>query len=136
MPKGIKVDDQLIIEKFKKKVANQLPFSLKINKNYSRFSDLILQKTETEVSVSTLKRLFLYDSDVTPSRNTLDLICKTIGIKDWDAFLNSSKDYTEFEHLEVIKSLELEGYRNKSDFKKIYEKFDYPEYKYFVTPSI
>ena len=133
MPKGIKINDRLIIEKFKKVVANQLPFSLKINKNYSRFSDLIMQKTETVVSVSTLKRLFLYESDVMPSRNTLDLICQTIGIKDWDAFQDSSNDHSEFEHLEVIKSLELEGYRNKSDFKKIYEKFDYPEYKYFVT---
>lgn len=85
MPKGIKVDDQLIIEKFKKKVANQLPFSLKINKNYSRF-DLILQKTETEVSVSTLKRL-LYESDVTFAQYAgLDM--SDHRHKGLDAFLN------------------------------------------------
>ena len=66
-----------------------------------------------------------------PSRNTPDLICQTIGIKDWYSWI-PQKITSNSEHLEVIKSLETEGYRIKVTLKNLRE-IDYPEYKYFVT---
>ncbi|MBP1664102.1 MAG: hypothetical protein H6Q19_1242 [Bacteroidetes bacterium] len=136
MPRGINIQNELDIGDFRKEITSRLPFSLKINKNYNRFSEYIFEKTNMIISVSTLKRFFLYDNDVLPSRNTLDILCQTIGKKDWDDYLNSSKKLTDFEHIEMIKSIEIIGYQNKSDFKKIYEKFDYPEYKYGVTLAL
>lgn len=119
MPKGVNIQDEKVMERFRTVVQNSLPFSLKINKNISVFSQLIHSKTKCNVSVSTLKRLFLYPDATVPSLYTLDLICKTIGLNGWKDFLESENQIAEFMHFEIMTTIKMNGYNGFDEFEKI-----------------
>lgn len=119
MPKGVVVQDEKVMERFITVVQNSLPFSLKINKNISVFSQLILSKTKSNVSVSTLKRLFLYPDTTTPSQYTLDLICKTIGLSGWNEFLENENQIVKYMHFEIMTTIKINGYKDFEEFGRI-----------------
>lgn len=119
MPKGVVVQDEKVMERFRTVVQNALPFSLKINKNISVFSQLILSKTKSNVSVSTLKRLFLYPDSTTPSQYTLDLICKTIGLSGWNEFLENENQIVKYMHFEIMTTIKINGYKDFEEFGRI-----------------
>ena len=136
MPKGVYIQDAKVMERFRTVVQNALPYSLKINKNISKLAQLIFSTTHNSVSVSTLKRLFLYPDETTPSLFTLDAICETIGFDDWNDFLAKDNRITDFEYLEIITMVRQNGYRDFEEFKEIISRFADTANKYEVTLAL
>lgn len=89
MPKGLQNTNPEILERLRAKVAQTLTFSLNTNKNYDLFSDIIFERTGALLSNSTLRRVFQYECGNHPTQSTLDLICKTIGFRDWNDFIHN-----------------------------------------------
>ncbi len=133
MPKGVFIKDEKVMERFRSVVQDSIPYSLKINKNISKFAQLILLKTHNSVSESTLKRLFLYPDSTIPSLYTLDTICKAIGFADWDDFTEDLNQLSEYEHYEILSVLKYNGYKDWSDFKGIVNRFISTPYKYEIA---
>lgn len=119
MPRGAYIEDQEILKRFRLVVQASLTFSLNVNKNFILFEKLIYEKTQQVVSVSTLKRIFLYPAKSKPTLYTLDLICKTIGINDWNEFVNAENLHAEHKYQEVITMIRVIGYQDFNDFKKM-----------------
>jgi len=133
MPKGVYIQDEKVIERFRTVVQNALPYSLKINKNISKLAELIFSTTHYSVSVSTLKRLFLYPDETTPSLFTLDAICKTVGFGGWNDFLEKENQIADFEHYQIITMAHHRGYNGFDEFKEIISRFGVSNHKYEIT---
>lgn len=136
MPKGVSIQDEKVMERFRTVVQESLPYSLKINKNIPLFAQLIYKKTHKAVSASTLKRLFLYPDYTIPSLYTLDTICQAIGFAGWNNFINNEEQIVDCEHFEVITMIRNEGYKDFSEFKEIISKFVNTNHKYSVTLAL
>jgi len=136
MPKGVNNQDAKVMERFRTVVQNALPYSLKINKNITQLAQKIYTTTHHSVSVSTLKRLFLYPDETNPSLFTLDAICKTIGFADWDDFLKKENPANDFEHFEIITMVRHNGYRDFEEFNQIISRFADTPNKYEVTLAL
>ncbi len=55
---------------------------------FNKLSLIILQKTQSHISSSSIKRLWGYVKyDSYPSRSTLNTLARFNGFKDWDAFI-------------------------------------------------
>jgi hypothetical protein len=133
MPKGVFIKDEQVMERFRSVVQESIPYSLKINKNISKFAQLIFLKTRNSVSVSTLKRLFLYPDFTIPSLYTLDTICKAIGFADWDDFTEDLNQLSEYEHYEILSVIKYNGYNDWNDFNKIVTRFVNTTFKYEIV---
>ena len=124
------------MDMFRDAVQNALPFSLKVNKNLSRFSEMIFDKTHCTVSVSTLKRIFLYPEKTEPSRYSLDLICQAVGYQNLDDFIENQNHLLDFSHREVISMIRLNGYTDYENFKKIISEFSVASDLYDVIHTL
>jgi hypothetical protein len=133
MPKGVYIQDAKVMERFRTVVQDVLPYSLKINKNILKLAELIFSTTHYSVSVSTLKRLFLYPDETTPSLFTLDVICKTIGFAGWSDFLEKENQIADFEHYQIISMAHHRGYNGFEEFKEIISRFSVSNHKYEIT---
>ncbi|MDD4991618.1 MAG: hypothetical protein PHR83_05220 [Paludibacter sp.] len=136
MPKGVFIQDAKVMERFRTVVQDALPYSLKINKNISKLAQLILSTTHNSVSISTLKRLFLYPDATNPSLFTLDSICKTIGYGGWNEFMEKENQIASFKHLEILTTLRLNGYSNFEEFKNILSEFSASSHKYEIVLTL
>lgn len=113
MPKGLKNLDTEILERLRVKVAHTLAFSLNSNKSYDLLSNIIFDRTGALISNSTLRRVFQYDSDNNPTKSTLDLICRTIGFRDWDEFIEKESNYAQVDLSQLITMFKLQGLRDR-----------------------
>lgn len=136
MPKGIRIKDRSILDLFRKTVESTLSFSLKINKNFGQFSSLIYDKTGNYISVSTLRRIFQYKSNTTPTLFTLDTICKAIDYTDWQAFEECTYINHEEEHYEMLTNLRYNGYQDADEFMRIFNDFVHTEFCYDITLAL
>ncbi|MEI8085682.1 MAG: hypothetical protein WCG93_05655 [Paludibacter sp.] len=136
MPKGVFIQDEKVMERFRTVVQDSIPFSLKVNKNISKLAQLIFEKTRNPISESTLKRLFLYPDTTIPSLYTLDTVCQAIGFADWNDFTKKENPVTDFEHLEIITMVRQNGYRDFDEFSQIISRFADTPNKYEVTLAL
>jgi hypothetical protein len=136
MPKGVDLKKETLMNTFLEVVQNSVPFSLKINKNFTKFSELIFSKTNKTVSVSTLKRLFIYIDQTAPSRYTLDLVCRTVGYKDWNDFVESQTQISDFNYKEILTCINNTGYRDLEEFIKLSTMFSYSDYQYDIILAL
>ena len=136
MPKGICIEEKSLLELFRRTVESHLPFSLKINKNFGQFSSLIYDKTGNYISVSTLRRIFQYESNTFPTLFTLDTICKAIDYSSWKAFVECAYKNHEEEHYEILSNLRYNGYENADEFMRIFNDFVNTEYCYDITLAL
>ncbi|MFZ4799569.1 MAG: hypothetical protein ACOYMA_18890 [Bacteroidia bacterium] len=136
MPKGLNIENKELLLLFQKTVESSLPFSLKINKNFGSFSSLIYDKTGNYISVSTLRRIFQYNSKSMPTLYTMDTICKALDYGNWQAFLDCAYINHEEEHYEILSSLRYNGYENTEEFMRIFNDFVYTDFKYDITLAL
>jgi len=136
MPKGISQEDELFIERFKVEVEQLLPFSLKVHKNYKLFLVLIYDKTNEYISESTLRRIFQYKNGIMPTILTLDIICRTVGYKDWSDFVEKVCLTAEEEQFEILSNLRYFGYNTHDEFYTIYNQFVGSKYLYDVVLAL
>lgn len=54
--------------------------------DYEHLSNLIYEKTKTQLSISTLKRLWIYKTETLPNISTLNALIQFIGYNDWYDF--------------------------------------------------
>lgn len=82
------------LQRLRKEVERRLPFPIKGPDDYSRLSDLLKDEGCGTVSAITLKRIWGYisdtGSDYRPNAYTVTALCKLIGFKDMDEFLDSN----------------------------------------------
>ncbi|MEI8085683.1 MAG: hypothetical protein WCG93_05660 [Paludibacter sp.] len=133
MPKGVFIQDEKVMERFRTVVQDSIPFSLKINKNISKFAQLIFSKTRNPISESTLKRLFLYPDITIPSLYTLDTVCQAIGFADWNDFTTDLNQLSEYEHYEIFSVVKHNGYNGWEEFRTIVNRFKDSAKKYEVV---
>lgn len=79
------------IEKLCRKVQNVSNIRLRTPKDYSELSLLIFQKTRTNISTSTLKRLmgYLPSNKTQPRLSTLDILSQYVGYTNYENFAES-----------------------------------------------
>jgi len=136
MPKGISIEDKSLLDLFRKTTESTLPFSLKINKNFGVLSTFIYDKTGNYVSVSTLRRVFQYESNSMPTLFTLDTICKAIDYTDWQGFVNCAYINHEEEHYEILSNLMHCGYQDIQEFMEIFNYFVHTDFVYEITLAL
>lgn len=123
MPKGVQNSNPERLEKLRAKLAQSLSFSLNTNKNYDLLSRVIFERTAAMLSSSTLRRVFQYDSDNLPTKSSLDLICKSIGFRDWDDFIEKECNPSQFDLSQVIAMYKLQGLGDHGQTRKNLEKY-------------
>ncbi|MGQ8336331.1 hypothetical protein ACUNWD_07245 [Sunxiuqinia sp. A32] len=101
-------------------------------KDCQELSDLVLEKTHRQISVSTLKRFFgIINSQFKPSKYTLDTLAIFLDFKNWQDFFNSfeAQKHTyskvdSWEHLRnrimLITSHSIESYNSKFSKRSFY----------------
>jgi hypothetical protein len=73
----------------------QLPDSeLWKQRNYQYLSDLIFEKTQVRLSISTLKRIWKGDNNRTPQLYTLNTLVNLLGFESWNDFKRSQVQET------------------------------------------
>jgi hypothetical protein len=123
MPKGLHRIDLVILERFRAKVAQTLNLSLNSNKNYDYFSQFIFQKTHVQVSPSTLRRVFQYDSHHIPTKSTLDLVSQSIGFVNWNDFIEKEQTLSQYDISQLISAIQLGGNPDQEQITKQIVKF-------------
>lgn len=77
------------IDRLKKEVEVLVGRTIKSPKDFEYLSGQIFGYMKTNLSISTLKRLWGYVASTShPSRFNLDLLSRMVGYSDWSAFLN------------------------------------------------
>ena len=125
MPKGVQNTDPEILERLRDRVAHSLAFSLNSNKSYDLLSNIIFDRTGTLLSNSTLRRVFQYDSVNNPTKSTLDHICKSIGFRDWDDFIEKESNHSQFDLSQLITMFRFQGLRDHAQTRQALEEFSY-----------
>ncbi|MDO9257890.1 MAG: hypothetical protein Q7U54_20410 [Bacteroidales bacterium] len=123
MPKGVQNTNPEIYERLKAKVAQTLIFSLNTNKNYDLLSSIIFERTGALLSNSTLRRVFQYDSRNNPTKSTLDLICKSIGLTNWEEFVEKEESQDHSALTQLISTFRLQGLHDHEQIKQIITKY-------------
>lgn len=123
MPKGLHRIDLVMLERFRAKVAQTLNLSLNSNKNYDYFSKFIFQKTHVQVSPSTLRRVFQYDSHHIPTKSTLDLVSQSIGFVNWNDFIEKEQTLSQYDLSQLISAIQLSGNPDQEQITKQIAKF-------------
>lgn len=79
------------IDKLCREVQNVSNIRLRTPKDYSELSLLIFQKTRTNISTSTLKRLmgYLPNGKAQPRLSTLDILAHYVGYTNYESFTES-----------------------------------------------
>ncbi len=76
----------LLIEDIQKKAGKKLNYE----RDFVELSKDILENTNAQISVSTLKRFFgKVNSRFQPSKYTIDTLVAYLGFEDWDAYINN-----------------------------------------------
>ena len=125
MPKGLQHVDLEMLEKLRAKVAQSLSLSLNSNKNYNHFADLIYKKTHIQLSASTLRRVFQYNSHHIPTKSTLDLVSQSIGYVNWDDFSEKEHSVLQYDLSQLICTIQLGCMPHYEEVKGIIQKFRY-----------
>ena len=81
------------LKRLRGEVENRLTFPIKSPDDYVRLSDLLKEEGCGSVSATTLKRIWGYisdtGSDYRPNAYTVTALCRLIGFKDLEEFLDS-----------------------------------------------
>ena len=81
------------LKRLRGEVENRLTFPIKSPDDYARLSDLLKEEGCGSVSATTLKRIWGYisdtGSDYRPNAYTVTALCRLIGFKDLEEFLDS-----------------------------------------------
>ena len=112
MPKGLKYINPEILERLRIKVSYSGASPLNSNKDYEHLSGYIFEKTGAMLSNSTLRRVFQYHCETHPTKNTLDLICKSIGFADWEEFIEEDGILPKPDLAQLITMFKLQGIEN------------------------
>ena len=137
MPKGVQNTNPEILERLKAKVVQSLAFSLNTNKNYDLLSNIIFERTGALLSSSTLRRVFQYDSDNHPTKSTLDLICKSIGFRGWDDFIEKEKTSSHSDLFQLTAMFKLQGLGDLEQTRQILEKHgDHPDFFNLLNTTV
>lgn len=112
-----------MLDRFRTKVAQTLNLSLNSNKNYDYFSRFIFEKTHIQVSPSTLRRVFQYDSHHIPTKSTLDLISQSIGFVNWNDFIEKEQTLSQYDISQLISAIQLGGIPNNKQIIEQVAKF-------------
>ena len=76
------------IHELKKQIEVQVNRKMKTPRDFIFLSGVIWDRTHETISSTTLKRLWGYIDGADQTRSTtLDILSKTLGFKDWEAFL-------------------------------------------------
>ena len=119
MPKGVKNANPVRLERLRARVAQSLAFLLTTNKNFDVLSNIIFERTGAMLSNSTLRRVFQYDCGNNPTKTTLDLICKTIGLTSWQEFVEHENTQSLSDLTQYITIIKLQGIHNHEQTLKI-----------------
>lgn len=123
MPKALKNINMKMLEKFRAKVAKIINISFNCNKNYNKISEFIYEQTHTQISSSTLRRVFQYNSNHIPTKSTLDLISQSIGYVNWDDFIEKEEGYAAYDLSQLISAIQLGGISGDEEAKIQISKF-------------
>jgi len=84
------------IKQLCKQVEQTANITVSTPNDFEWLSGIIFQQLRTSVSVSTLKRLWGYaGQEANPRRNTLDILAKFVGYKNYEAFESAFNDNNE-----------------------------------------
>lgn len=133
MPRGISLNDENILKRFKEIVQSRTDFNITLNKNYSLFSDKIFEKTGSNLSASTLKRIFSDNSKTKPTKYSLDTIARAVDYDSWDDFVKKDVQFSDFERHEIIYNLKYESYLDVAEFNAIFNRYFDTPYCYNIT---
>jgi len=136
MPKGIPIEDNNLLERFKVAVQQKICFNVTLHRNYSLLSELIYEKTNCKISTSTIKRIFSNTHQTSPSKYSLDCIARAIGFLGWDDFVTKDLEFSEFEYHYIIQYLKNNGYNNADDFQSIFYRFLETPYCFKVSSAL
>lgn len=109
MPKALRDIDEKLIERLKQALGKRVNVSFNSNKSYYNISRFLFDRTHVNVSQSTLRRLFQYDSPHSPTKSTLDLICQSLGYYNWEDFVEKETELDHFDLLQVISAIQIAG---------------------------
>ena len=123
MPKGVQNANPEILERLKVRVCQSMTFQLNTNKTYNLLSNVIFEKTGAILSNSTLRRVCQYDSFSHPTKCTLDLICITIGFRDWNDFIEKERNQSQPDLSQLITQFKFLGSGDPRQTRQILEKF-------------
>lgn len=136
MPKGVQNSNPEIIERLKVKVVHSLAFSLNTNKNYDLLSNIIFERTGALLSNSTLRRVFQYDSDNSPTKGTLDLICMSIGFANWEDFIENDVNRSQSNLSQSISFIKQNGINDHEQTLQIIANCSQDPYFYILLDTI
>ena len=85
----MKISDKDNIQKLLNLVEGSLHRKIKAHHDFEFLSSAVSTRNHEKISSSTLKRLWGYDSrQHQPYHNTLSILCRFLGYKDWDDFVS------------------------------------------------
>nr|WP_287939306.1 hypothetical protein [Algoriphagus sp.] len=123
MPKALGDLDEKLLERLRQRLAKRVNVSFNTNKSYHRIADFLFEKTHVNVSQSTLRRVFQYDSPHSPTKSTLDLICQSLGYYNWEDFVEKESELNHFDLLQVISAIQIGGISSLDEVRKQVSKF-------------
>ena len=136
MPKALKNLDAKMLEKLKEKLTKRVNVSFSNNKSYTRVSHFIFDKTHCNLSPSTLRRIFQYDSPYRPTKSTMDLICQSLGYLGWEDFEIKEEQIREYDLLQLISVIQIGGIGSLEDIKIQIGKFVDSPYLFNLIDTI
>lgn len=78
------------IYELKKQLENRLRRKMKTPSDFIFLSGVVWERTHETISPTTLKRLWGYIDGADETRSsTLDILSRTLGFEDWEAFMDS-----------------------------------------------
>lgn len=85
------MEDISHVEMLCKEILKTAGIRLRTPKDYDNLSLLIFEKTRTNISTSTLKRLmgYLPNTQIEPRLSTLDILSRYAGYTDYESFVDS-----------------------------------------------
>lgn len=123
MPKALGDLDEKLLKRLRQGLAKRVNVSFNTNKSYNRISEFLFEKTRVNVSQSTLRRVFQYDSSHSPTKSTLDLICQSLGYYNWEDFVEKETELDHFDLLQVISVIQIAGISSLEEVRKQVSKF-------------
>lgn len=118
MPKALGDLDEKLLERLRQLLAKRVNVSFNTNKSYNRISEFLFERTHVNISQSTLRRVFQYDSPHSPTKSTLDLICQSLGYYNWEDFVEKDAELKHFDLLQVISAIQIAGISSFEEVKK------------------
>jgi hypothetical protein len=123
MPRALGDLNLEMLEKLRQRLAKRVNVSFNNNKSYTWISEFIFERTHIQLSTSTLRRVFQYNSPHTPTKSTLDLISQSLGYYNWEDFVEKECELNHFDLSQVISAVQIGGISSMEEIRKQVSKF-------------